>query len=590
MRLFPADWQGFLHELAAWGELSIPARRTFLDGTLPGLSVAPARGDPEISELRDAGLLTETGSSGNFEVAESVVAFHQVMKSLRKYPVFESPGLAVLCSYLSEHYTQAERSQLHESLALLPNDLPRIAGFVSSVEWLQGALARKARPPVAAEIEAARMLLAFFIEQRDRIPARDLEEYFPAIAVEDLCAGLRLGVQKSVFFLGLRRTDLEPLVGIWPAAARRLRRLSVVLAPEPVKVQQGFHHPFLVEDMTTLLAAARVGPIPIRRGDDRPFTRFVEETGAMLLSLPEWLETFTGLTLEARIGLALQALRITGLLVPPAGAQGGGAPLGPSAESGEWIRRPLSEKRGMVVRAIAGTVGTPSRLFDLMEEEWSAAEGAREEILPWLVQAFSSVPVTTFIRFADFAEYQAAIGSPLSSASTIAGASRGGRSLAAGSGIATEEAMEELWKSFLALFLGRCLLALGGAEAGVTLDGRPGFRMRDGGRVLLGLPRDGLPDRDEEEAGASELIVQPNFEIVFLAPSAAAEAALGRFCERVGREVGVLFRLTRQSLLRAAAAGLETEQVLATLIEGSRNPLPPNVEHEIRGWMGAAAP
>jgi hypothetical protein len=123
------------------------------------------------------------------------------------------------------------------------------------------------------------------------------------------------------------------------------------------------------------------------------------------------------------------------------------------------------------------------------------------------------------------------------------------------------------------------------------LRGRPGFRMRDGGRVLLGLPRDGLPDRDEEEAGAaSELVVQPNFEIVFLSPSAAAEAVLGRFCERVGREVGVLFRLTRQSLLRAAAAGLETEQVLATLTQGSRNPLPPNVEHEIRGWMGAVAP
>ena len=127
------------------------------------------------------------------------------------------------------------------------------------------------------------------------------------------------------------------------------------------------------------------------------------------------------------------------------------------------------------------------------------------------------------------------------------------QSPAAGSGMATEEAMEELWKSFLALFLGCCLLALGGAEAGVTQDGRPGFRMRDGGRVLLGLPRDALPDRDEEEAG-------------------------------------VLFRLTRQSLLRAAAAGLETEQVLATLTQGSRNPVPPNVEHEIRGWMAAAAP
>ena len=73
------------------------------------------------------------------------------MKSLQKHPLFETPGLAVLCSYMGEHYTQQERSQLHESLALLPNDLPRIAGFVSSVEWLQEALARQTRPSEAAE-------------------------------------------------------------------------------------------------------------------------------------------------------------------------------------------------------------------------------------------------------------------------------------------------------------------------------------------------------------------------------------------------------------------------------------------------------
>ena len=62
---------------------------------------------------------------------------------------------------------------------------------------------------------------------------RDLEEYFPEISGEDLCSGLRLGLQKTVFFLGLRRTDLEPLVGIWPAAARRLRRLPWCLPPSP---------------------------------------------------------------------------------------------------------------------------------------------------------------------------------------------------------------------------------------------------------------------------------------------------------------------------------------------------------------------
>jgi hypothetical protein len=585
MRLFPSDWLGFLGQLAAWGELSIPARRTFLDGITPGLSFLPGLGDPAVSELRDAGLLVESGGTGYLAVSERYGGFHQVMKALAKHPLFESPGLASLCSYLSEHYSQQERSQLHESLALLPNDLPRIAGFVSSAEWLQAALSRSGRPSEAWE--TARAMLSFFTEQRDRIAVRDLEEYFPGSRREDLCAGARLGMQRAVFFLGLRRSDMEPLLGVWPAAARRLRRLSVVLAPEPVRVDHVFCHPFLVEDMTTLLVCARVAPIPLRRGDDRPFVRFVEETGAMLLSIPEWLERFTGLSVEGRIGLALQALRLTGLLAP-AGA-GGGASLAPSASGSAWIGKPLAERRELLVGELAGTREKPTRLFDLLEEEWSAADGGREEIRPWLVQAFSCVPVTTFIRFGDFAEYQAAIGSPLAAVPTIAGLGSAGSAAGApavASGLAPEEALEELWKSFLGVFLGRCILGLGGAEAGITPDGKPGFRMTGAGRALLGLPHDGFAEPDPAAANSvATLIVQPNFEIVFLAPSPGFEAILGRFCERIGREVGVLYRLTRESLQRAATAGIDAEAVLRALSGGSRSPIPSNVEHEIRGWM-----
>ena len=575
MKLFPSDWPGFLDELVRWGELSIEARRAFLDGTAPGLSVEAA-GSAPVAELRDAGFLESSGRGDRLVVAESSIALHQVLKSLGRYPLFESPGLAALSAYLSEHYTQGERSQLHESLALLPNDLPRIAGFVSSVEWLQTALGRTAHG-------AARLLLGFFSEQRDRIPLRDLEEYFPGIPREELCEGLRLGIQRCVFFLGLRRVDLEPLVGIWPAAARRQRRLSVVLAPEPVSVSQVFRHPFLVEDMTSLLSAARAAPVPLRRGDDRPFTRFVEEAGAALLTLPDWLEVFTGLSLESRIGLALQALQVCGLLgrreVEP-----GTAILEPRAGAVEWMKGSVEERGEFVARALCEQEGKPSRLFDLLEEDWASREESQAQIMPWVRTAFSFLPSSTFVRFADFAEYQAAIGSPLAAASIAGQQADEQGSLAAG--FSSEEAMEELWKSFLGIFLGRCLLSLGGVEAGIASDGRPGFRMTDAGRRLLGIPRDGLaPGVGESRPAVQPLVVQPNFEIVFLSPSPAVEAELGRFCERIGRDVGVLFRISRQSLQKAAAAGIDAERVMTLLAQSSRSPLPSNVVHEIRGWM-----
>ena len=93
MRLFPSNWQGFLDNLASWGELSIAARRTFLDGTTPGLSIEAGQSDPAREELRDAGLLVQTGSQGYLGVPERFAQFHQVMKALEKHPVFENAGL-----------------------------------------------------------------------------------------------------------------------------------------------------------------------------------------------------------------------------------------------------------------------------------------------------------------------------------------------------------------------------------------------------------------------------------------------------------------------------------------------------------------
>ncbi|MGA2762144.1 MAG: helicase-associated domain-containing protein [Spirochaetia bacterium] len=615
MRLFPPSWPGFLEELESWGELSIPARRTFLDGLRPGLSLAAAPGNPSVAELTDAGLLVQSERAGPLVVSEGYTSFHHVMKALERHLLFEGAGLAALCAYLADHYSPRERSLLHESLALLPNDLPRAAGLVSSVEWLEAALPRQGTSADAAGLEAARVMLGFFREQRDRVAIRDLEDYFPQLGREDLCAGIRIGIQRAVFFAGLRRTDLEPLLGIWPAAARRLRRMAVVLAPEPVAASRTFRHPYLVEDMTTVLLASRVQPIPLRRGDEKPFIRFVGDVSASLLSLPDWLESFLGLPLEGRISLALQALRVGGLLVPDLqrapsprrqGARGRGGPsirrsratggvgwrepaLVPAPWSVAWLGRPLAERREQIIQIMAIGSRGPSGLFDLLEEEWPSSEGAREEILPWLVQAFSSVPATSFIRFADFAEYQAAIGSPLGSVGNSSGGDGGQHAdgVLAGAPPATEEALEELWKSFLGIFLGRCLLSFDGAEAGVTEDGDPCFRLTHVGRRILGLPGDGQGEREGSGEAAAAIIVQPNFEVVFLVPSPAAEAELGRFCERVGREVGVLFRVTKQSIRRAAASGLGEDQVIGALEHQAKSGLPPNVAQEIKGWMTA---
>jgi len=86
-------------------------------------------------------------------------------------------------------------------------------------------------------------------------------------------------------------------------------------------------------------------------------------------------------------------------------------------------------------------------------------------------------------------------------------------------------------------------------------------------------------------------VIQPNFEVVFLAPSPQAEAMLSRVAERRptaargSRGIGSLFKITRSAIYAAAAAGATAEQTLTMLRSVSAKPLPANVQREVEGWF-----
>jgi hypothetical protein len=588
MKLFPTNWEGFLEDVSLWGQLSIPARRVFLDGARPGLTIESSGEDPAIGELWGSGFLSDTGRSGYYSVNPRFSGFHRLAKALEKSRIFETPGFDVLREYLSEHFTRVERALLHESFAFHSDDYGRMAGIITTVEWLEEFLKRDRIGPHGQAYRGVAEMLRFFMDQRDHVPIRDLEDYFPSADRIAIALSLKLGVQSAVFFLSLRGSDLEPLVGIWPSAARRLRRAQIALPPQPVTPRMIFRHPFLVDDMTTLLLDANVEPIPVRRADEKPFSRFEEDRAAALLSLPAWLEELTGATPRIRVGSALTALRLAGFLVSV--QEGDTIRLHPASGSMEWALSGLHERLTEFLHRSAAGRQSPLKgaavLLSLLLGTRPSWADAAEELLPAMAQAFSSVPRSSFIRFTDFARFQSAIANPL-----IPLRERGeGTSLWAGiSSLPTDELLEELWQSFLHAYLSFGLLGVGGIEAGFADGDRFCFRLTPTGRSLL--EASGGPVEVEEPAAAAplDIVVQPTFEVAFLSPSPAMEAEIGRFAERRGREVGVLFRVTKESILRAAAAGLSEERVLASLSKCSRNPIPQNVEHEIRGWFRSAA-
>ena len=110
--------------------------------------------------------------------------------------------------------------------------------------------------------------------------------------------------------------------------------------------------------------------------------------------------------------------------------------------------------------------------------------------------------------------------------------------------------------------------------------------MTEIGRYLLGEADDFDLDAP---ADTGDVIVQPNFEIVFLSPSPIDQVRARTFAAPTAAvagpaSVGTLFVINRASVQRAVVAGQDAEQVVAAAGDLSKQPLPANVTRQIRDW------
>ncbi len=92
------------------------------------------------------------------------------------------------------------------------------------------------------------------------------------------------------------------------------------------------------------------------------------------------------------------------------------------------------------------------------------------------------------------------------------------------------------------------------------------------------------PIRDQEIPWG-RLIVQPNFELVALAPvSEVSLVSLDRFAERVSLEHIAQYRLTKSSVTRAIQKGLHAETIQAELERAAGGEIPQNVRYSLVEW------
>ncbi|HEX2204057.1 MAG TPA: helicase-associated domain-containing protein [Longimicrobium sp.] len=607
MKSFDRDWREVFAALPAWAALPPEARRAVLRTMKPSQGASAEDLGEAAGAVRASGLV-DAGPTGKRLVPRpGHRALVLVFRALDRQRIWEAPSLAALGDYLQEHFTT------DELLAFLPRQRHAYAGYagrrevaaaVASEEWVESFLAADTHEKAVAWEEArlaARETPRFvfpkvwetarrMVVELAALPApaalRELPERFAGVDAATLGAALQAALRYLLLFAGMGDGDLEPRVGPWPPVAARLRA-GPPAPPAPVEAVERFEAAWAMEDMTTVLVAASAEPVRLRTSDHAVFARALETIGARLVPLPEWVEALAGEDRGERVESAAARLREAGLaaLVQPGD---GTLRLAPTKKGATWLALSDRERLASFLDPLRASKernppsgydpGTGAGFFPV-RLQMTLRKDAGLDLRADLTRLLLALP-EGFVPIGAFVEHAARADNPF-----LAPSRRGESPFAPqwGGRQPSRHELETLWSELLLTFLVHRLAALGGARIGLAADGLLCFALTRAGRYLLGAA-DGF---DYGHDGAAEVIVQPDFEVVFLAPAPRVEAQLGRFAERVGPAPGVAFRLTRASVLAAAEAGMTEAQLLEALRSASSRALPANVARQLRDWLGA---
>ena len=644
MHHLEVNWKDMLQLLERWRKVPLDARQIFLHKSETRNLPAKHYGEA-LEPLIEAGLLAPlTADSSRVKMPDKVKPFRRMMRASDRHPLFDEPSTRVLINYLSDHFTNEECHRfLDQTYRYYGVNYDELVNHITSASWLNEFLDAadaqnvsyvtntsddpgRNRPDLfikQAHFKKTQQFLRAMMDLTEPLRLCDLRSHCSTMSDTQLHVALSAGVRYLLVYAALGTDDKEPLIGIWPGIAKRLHR-PVAKPPKPVKTDKSFGLPILMEDMTVILAACSAQPPRLRQNDRRLFAKAQREIEERLVAVPDWLVAMLpACALENRMERAsvyLQALRF----VEIKGGEDRGLQLTATKRGLDWLKLdPRRRLRCLMDRFRETAKGKQSRIgpkgsaevindWSDEPEEWSSpwwnemlefvpadfglrrGDGKSLGLEAEVTKAFGSLDQDHFYPLDGFIKYHTEQNNPLINKSKgknpvqffLGHSSEYGYGYEPYSRSGNQrklgiEMLEQAWMKALLDFLVERLVVLGGVMLGLRED-KVCLKLESPALYYLGLTKDFEYGQDE---GAT-VIIQPNFEVVFLAPSPVLEATIGRFAKRVGKKVGTLFKITRESIFAAAATGMKSKEAIQLLKRASTRDLPANVEHEIRGWFG----
>jgi hypothetical protein len=594
MKLTAEDLRDFLSILPQYDRLSVYERRTLASIERSTQSCSAVVLGNTLPKLIAAGFLLPASPNGRCSIEPSREEFIHTLRVLRGHPVFYSPGEATFNGYMDEHFTADEREALRHDANVERRERNRVLyRQVTSADWVEEFLRAKDRsweasylprgaPTMFASPEvlnSAQNVVRWLMDRGGHVVLRNLPALTPN--PELLSAALFAAMRYALLFISIDPDSMDAVLGVWPDIMIE-KALEVVPLPRNVSPSETFAPLFLVEDMTALLVACANEPLPLRANDCQLFAKTVRALAATLRLLPEWVDDAFDMDPETRLHTTFSYVYTFHLVEE-------GYPrthLAVSARGREWLGLPMGDRLRVLIDGVLDRQQSVAAFHDFAGAQigrtprfhMSTSMKSPPDIPAAILLQFQSLQGDGFFPLKEIMAFS-------QTANPLVEISRKDRFvhfgvIYGGTQRHDAETLQKLWSEEVHGFLRARLLPMGGVRVGHGKEG-VSIAITPVGRYYLGQTK----QWEWSVTTDSQVIVQPNFEVTFLGEAAAAEAEIGRFAERRGRQIGALFQITKKSIFAAAAAGMTAEAVFKILERVCTREVPGNVRREIQGWF-----
>ncbi|MEK7827823.1 MAG: hypothetical protein AAB299_08870, partial [Thermodesulfobacteriota bacterium] len=293
-----------------------------------------------------------------------------------------------------------------------------------------------------------------------------------------------------------------------------------------------------MEDMTSLLVACSGNSLRLRAQRNLIYSRDADALAGSLVSLPDWALSVTNWQPLARVDAAAQWLFALGLVETDSVLETKRRLV--TSESGQkWMTLSPKERLRAILDAGKRSMGEKSmfraeiegsRITDpLLEFFQEGIEHRRKSIIIAIRRLFEPLSGGAMLPLQDFTAYHARETNPLIKSLNSQESPLKIRSWSPWSTPAPDDNQkEDLWAKVLHRWILYCLFPQGAVQLGRHGQGHNiCFSLTEIGRYFLGFAEDFHFGAAEE----GNAIVQPNFDVVFLAPSPLIEAEISPFAE-----------------------------------------------------------